>query len=122
MKDVINRMNLAVNNQENNHAGFVGQILVDELKQGNGSLPEAEQMLRDINSRIHLIAIPINAFGGKLRAFHPQDEEDKPYALWVCMNGKEEAENELTKNGISYVDNLVRLHSCGFLTPKNPTM
>jgi len=79
-------------------------------------------MLRDINSRIHLIAIPINAFGGKLRAFHPQDEEDKPYALWVCMNGKEEAENELTKNGISYVDNLVRLHSCGFLTPKNPTM
>lgn len=121
MKDVIEKMNLAINNQENNHAGFVGQILVNQLKEGE-TLSEAEQMLRNMNSRIHLIAVPIEAFGPKLRAFHPNDCEDRPYALWVCMNGKEEANEELKKNDLTEVDNLVRLHSCGFLTPKNPTM
>jgi hypothetical protein len=79
-------------------------------------------MLRSLGSRVYLLALPIEFFGNEFETFYPggprHDAGYKPYALWICMNGKPEAEKKMIKHNMTAIDNQVRLHSCGFLTPK----
>jgi hypothetical protein len=108
-----------INVQSNNHAGFVGQRLVNELDNNRFfNLADMEVFLRDFHNRIYLLALPVESFGREYSAFLPGKDEFLPYGLWVCMNGKAEAEETMRKHGLTEIDNKVRLHSCGFLTIK----
>lgn len=124
MKEKLQKLNLDINRQENNHAGFVALFLVNEIKENpKNGLADFEMALREMNSRVHLIAIPLESYGkfeGKTcTTFYPTPGADyKPYGLWVSMNGKAEAEETMKKHDLTEIDNLVRLHNCGFLTLK----
>jgi hypothetical protein len=60
------------------------------------------------------------AFQGKeLTSYYPTKLGiEQPYALWICMNGEEEAINTMKQQNLTTVKNIVRLYNCGFLTIK----
>jgi hypothetical protein len=102
-----------------NNAGYIGEKLVEKLKFGKSNLADVEQELRDCHTNIYLLALPLEAFGNAmLDTFYPGKQGYYPYALWICVNGKAEAEREMLKHNLTPIDNLVKLHSCGFLTLK----
>lgn len=120
MIDKLDEMNKEIDNPIHNNAGYVGSILLNIIKEGKGqyNLIHIESILRAMQSRVYLIAKPIEFFGSELTTFYPlPDSEYKPYALWVCMNGKKEAEAELQQMSMSALGNLAALNMCGFLTP-----
>ena len=118
MKNTILSIKREIKQQKNNNAGYVGQILIEKLKfDHENNLADAEVAFRECHSRVFLVALPLEIYGNKmLRIFYPGKDGFYPYALWVCMNGKSEAEELMKKHNINEIDNLVRLHSCGFLT------
>ena len=80
-----------------------------------------EEILRELKSRIYLIALPISLYGANYDSFYPDKTEIKkglPFALWVCMNGETEALGTLQKAGSDDVNNIINLFNCGFLTCK----
>lgn len=122
----LQKMNADINIQRNNNAGFASQVIVNQLSYGSDfmlNLADAEQMLRDMNSRVFLLGLPLEFYkNDELEIFYPGTAKFqtgyKPYALWVCMNGKAEAEKMMIEQGFNAIDNMVRLHNCGFLTYK----
>ncbi len=118
MKETIEIINREIDKQENNNAGYVGDMIVKEIIINGGNLWAAENALRETSSRVYLLALPIGWFGGEFKSFFPGYEKDFPFALWVCMNGKMEALRELMQHGFTPEENIVRLTDCGFLTPK----
>lgn len=118
MKNIIANIKWEIHKDPNkNNAGYIGQILANKCYGKEHTLADAEQMFRDCGTNIYLLALPLESFGNKLLAtFFPGDKSYKPYALWICVNGQAEAEQKMMEHGITSIDNLVRLHSCGFLT------
>ena len=121
MKNTIANLKWEIHkNPSKNNAGYIGEVLVEKLRfERKTNLADAEQMLRDCHTNIYLLALPVESFGNAmLDTFYPNDNSYKPYALWICVNGKAEAEKKMMEHGLTPIDNLVRLHSCGFLTLK----
>lgn len=108
-------------NPNKNNAAYIGEALVNELKFAHKqNLADVEQELRDCNTHIYLLALPLEVFGNKmLGTFYPNKQGYYPYAIWICVNGKAEAEEMMMKHDLTPIDNMVRLHSCGFLTLLN---
>jgi hypothetical protein len=122
MKYALQKMETEINIRENNNAGFVSQVIVNNLANQWINLADVEVMLREQSSRVFLLALPVEVYGDGFETFFPgrpqNDTGYYPYALWVCMNGRAEAEKTMMEHGLNSVDNQVRLHSCGFLTLK----
>lgn len=116
-------MNSEINTPSKNNAGYVGEMLLKALQGRSNSfnLADAEAVLRELHSRVYLVAIPIEKFPGFTTVYPSMDADYKPYALWVCMNGHDEYIQTLHKHKISPIENQVNLHHCGFLTPKKTT-
>lgn len=119
MKEQLQKMNQRIDDHDKNNAQYVAKVLINEINSGNGTLARAEQILREINSRVFLIALPIEIFMNRYDSILPNQIDKMHYALWICMNGKRQAQIQLSKNKISEVDNMVQLHSYGFLCAKN---
>jgi hypothetical protein len=122
MKNTIANMKWEIHKNPNkNNAMYISQVIIDILTfHPKANLADVEQELKDCGTNIYLLALSLESFGNNmLDTFFPNDKGYKPYALWVCVNGKAEAEKKMMEHGITAIDNLVRLHSCGFLKIKS---
>ena len=119
MKHTIRNLKWQIHENPNmNNAGSISEVIINKLMyEPKLNLADAEQELRDAHTNIYLLALPLESFGNKmLTTFYPNKDGYMPYALWVCVNGKAEAEKKMLEHGLTVIDNMVRLHSCGFLT------
>lgn len=100
------------------NAGVVAQVLLNVfIEIGRSNLAEVEQLLRGRDSSLHLLAMPVDFFGDQYKAYLPDISADLEHALWVCMNGQDEATATLSEHGITQVQNAANLENCGFLKP-----
>lgn len=124
LKTALKELEQLINVRANNNAGFVALYITDLFKQLPWlTLIDIENELREMGSRLYLIALPVKSYGtfeGKelSSADFRETETELPNALWVCMNGEKEAAETRNKNGLSMMDNRRALLSCGFLTIK----
>lgn len=105
--------------QEYNNAAIPSQIAVDLINEDIlTSLSQFETLLRNMGSRVHFIAVPLDFYGPHWasRTKYPNHVEGDPeYTLWVGVNGDKEAEEQLSHLHISPEDNLQRLLRTGIL-------
>lgn len=103
-----------------NHAGVPTQVAIDLIKAGMvTSLAKFEGWLRELDSRVHFIGVPLDFYGPKRadKTVNPFDPEDVPeYTLWTGVNGGEEAAAMLGQLGITPEENSQRLLSAGVLS------
>jgi len=98
-----------------NNAGVVGKTLVEAIKLG-ASLPQAEKIFREMESRIRLIGLPMKIYSPSLCTSQlPERAETFEYGLWVAMNGPEELQETLKKFKLKPEDVDIGLEKTGFL-------
>jgi hypothetical protein len=109
-------MHEVINQPKYNHAGTVSQFLVEGIKHG-ATLSEAEKILREIESRVRLIGLPLHIYGEEYvsRIPIPGNEKTFKYALWVGMNGPIEIKKDLEKFKLNPTDVDMSLEETGFL-------
>lgn len=113
--------NLMGRDRRYNHAGVPGQIIKELLEaRMTTSLAEIEGWLREMGSKIYLVAAPLDHYGAdwadKTAYFDFLDRTDSPeFTLWVGVNGEAEATELLDRLSLTPDENLARLHSTGFL-------
>lgn len=73
-----------------------------------------ERAFRETNSRIYLLADPRNPEG--TISSHPLTREELPFALYICVNGPDEARETLELWGITEEENQENLKSAGILS------
>ena len=122
-----------------NNAGVVCQVIAGLMQKYDLTLPRAEQILRDLKSRVYLLGLPLRIYEsdktkltlrkdlkpeeiphitGKYTAILPGRDERFEYALWVCMNGKEEVPKTLKSYELTFNDIDLTLEQTGLLTIK----
>jgi hypothetical protein len=101
------------------NAMVFGQAIIEISKQfGINPIREVEELLRDIDSDTHLVALPMDGiYQFSCRMPHTKDIEYN-YYLWIGVNGEEEASKKMIEEGISREQNLENLESTGMLVPK----
>ena len=120
-----------------NNAGTVCQVVM-QLVQNEHTLIEIEKTFRELDSKIHLIGLPLNIYesdkmelcivkgaeflinNDKYISMLPNSNEHHPFALWACMNGKDEVPETIKNFGL--IDGQVdfSLEKTGFLCIKQP--
>lgn len=127
MKDTLYAMNKFIDQPEFNNAGYVGEILMRLLENNKDLyLTDVEKYLRELNSRVYLLALPLSFFNqgeAKFISALPNENYDKMQenALWVCMNGEEETRDMMVIQNLTTELNLEKLKKCGFLMVTTPT-
>lgn len=121
VRTIIDRMGAIMSTDRRyNHAGVPTQIAIDLIKAGMAtSFAEFEGWLRELDSRVHFIGVPLDFYGPKWadKTVNPFDPEDMPeYTLWAGVNGEEEATAMLEQLGITPDENSQRLLSVGVLS------
>jgi len=98
-----------------NNAMIAGQHFLELIKEHNMCLSEIEDTLREMDSRIYLIGLPLSYFKSEytLSAKLPDSDKQYKYALWVELNGKDTVEDLLVRNSLTDVDR--SLNETGFL-------
>lgn len=107
--------------QEFNHAGTPSQAAIYLWQQGGiNSLADFEAHLRDVSSRVHFIAVPLNYFGDDFNTIYPPNtgEGEPEYTLYVAVNGSVEAAEMLQRLQITEKENQERLAVTGILVRK----
>lgn len=107
--------------QEFNHAGTPSQAAIYLWQQGGiNSLADFEAHLRDVGSRVHFIAVPLDYFGDEFDTIYPvtNRESNPEYSLYVAVNGVIEASQMLQKLKITMKENQERLAVTGILVRK----
>lgn len=112
-------MNLCIDQKEFNHAAAVGQILMNILNVNKElDLVDLENYLREMKSRVYLLALPMGFFNNgdqQYMSVFPDKENLQENALWICMNGENEASAMMQQNNLTKELNLEKLKRCGFL-------
>ena len=112
-----------ISDPSNNNALFVGQFVLN-LVEDSVTIPEVEEALREIGSRVFLVALPLTeAEREQYDLFLLDTPElgtpDLEYSLWIGMNGQAEALERLEQHGITPQQNLTNLSKAGFLASKD---
>jgi len=109
------RMHQIINIQDYNNAMIAGQHIMELVNDHNVSFPEIESALREMNSRVYLIGLPMYFFQGeyKLQSKLPRSSEIFEYVLWIELNGKEKFKEFLDKNNFTSIDKTLK--KTGFL-------
>lgn len=55
---------------------------------------DMDEMLRELHSETHLLAVPTSVGPPGYPARHPVTRELRDYALWVCFHGRSELERQ----------------------------
>jgi len=104
------------------NAGTPGQVIQELMEAGLVSdFVEFEGWLRECDSRVHLVAVPLDYYGGewsdksKYVAFQGDKVGDPEFTLWIGVNGAPEADDILRALGITAEENLDRLQRTGIL-------
>lgn len=100
-----------------NHAAIPTQVAIDLQRAGYvTSFAHFETCLREIGSRVHFLAVPIDFFGDQYTTAYPLGREDQPqYTLYAAVNGADEAAQMLERLGITAEENVARLENAGVL-------
>jgi len=97
----------------------IAQALVDIMKEQDISLTDFEKIYRDRGSDTYLLAAPKEMLPPNQSAVNLETLEEKPYWLWICVNGEEEAKATMAKFKIKgYKDNIDMLSKTGFILQK----
>ena len=120
------RMHQIIDLPEYNNCGIVAQHLIEMMTEFGVSLPEANNLLREVKSRVYLVGLPLSLYKGndvkiiwltksvpiaEYSVFIPGSKRTYAYGLWVCMNGEEEYKNIIEE--VKDVD--IELKDTGFL-------
>jgi len=103
-----------------NHAG-IPNTLVHELGKANkiDSYAQFERCLREMGSRVHLFAVPLNFYGDQFVVQYPKglEKDSEPeHAIYIVVNGAEEAQQMRQQLAVTSEENLRRLETTGSLT------
>lgn len=95
---------------EYNNCAIAGQYIIELITEFGTSLPEIEQILRQLNSRVYLIGLSLPIFNNpKFTSKLPYCKKEYPYGLWIELNGKE------ALNKFTATDTDISLKKTGFL-------
>jgi len=110
------RIEALIKNPEYNNAGSVSQVIVNACNAlGRFDFTLFEDRLRKVKSRVFLIGRPMSLFPG-FKSKVPKLPMEFPYAMWICMNGQEERDATVAKDGIEPVEMREILILTGLLT------
>ena len=136
---LIDKMHEYIDMPEYNNAALVSQFVFEAVKNGFSFL-DFENKLREKESRVYLIAKPFESYDKDstkllkvenpdvdididldnvtLGLFHPTKEKEVlTHGLYICMNGKEEADDMLYEFTIpSWINKELLETSTGFLS------
>ena len=126
-----------INIQAYNNAMNVCQVAMQLVKDHNYTLPEMEQGLRELDSRVFMLGLPLHIFNGDKTHLNivkgsehlvtsdehisilPNSDKRYEYALWVCMNGKDEIEKTLDQFHLTFSEVDISLERTGFAAIKD---
>lgn len=102
---------------QHNHAGIPSQLAMELWRAGQiDSFAQLESWLREMGSRVFLIAVPTQYFGDQFDAMYPVPRDDTPdYVLWTEVNGSEVAQKRLATHELTPQENMKRLERTGLL-------
>jgi hypothetical protein len=108
------------------NCAVIGQALMNllneswELIQDNDiCFAYFEIQYRKMESCVYLIACPNHLLAPGTIGWDFKEKKEMPYGLWICVNGKAEAEKALKDFGTKdFQQNLQKLMQTGFMTPK----
>ncbi|MCA9327460.1 hypothetical protein KDA14_02940, partial [Candidatus Saccharibacteria bacterium] len=109
---VVSRMEQILASPSYNHAAVPTQVAVDSMRHGMvASFAGFEHCLRDVGSRVHFVAVPLDFFGQQYRSVYPVNRLDEApeHTLYVVMNGEGEAQELLGNLGVMQAQNLEHL-------------
>jgi hypothetical protein len=116
MTGIENRLRQAA---ESRNSGVIGQALVDIMTE----YPPIDLAYLEIQLRlfegceVYLISAPNSQKAVTFQSMNVVNHNPTPYWLWICVNGKQEAEAQMKAFNIqTYAENVQRLRSTGFLT------
>ena len=106
---------------EGNHAGTAAMLAVELWRAEKiSSLATLEKWLRQMQSSIHFVALPLDYYGdakpGATTTYMGCKEGEPEYTVWIGVNGADEANAMLDTLGITQEENLERLQTTGMLT------
>ena len=118
LRSYIARMEEIMQTPGYNHSGVPTQMAIDLMQAGIiDSFAQFEACMRDVGSRVYFLTVPLDFYGGRHPVTHPSGQEGEPeYALFVAVNGAEEAAQMLEHLGITPEENAARLISTGVPT------
>lgn len=118
VRGTIARMEEFMRQSEYNHAGTPTQIAIELQRIGQiESFAHFETCLREMDSRVHFLAVPLDFYGDQYGVAYPLDRDGQPeYALYAAVNGADEAKQMLESLGITAAENKARLKNTGVLT------
>ncbi len=105
-----------------NHSGTPAEVASKLIDSGLvDSLQEFEEWLRENDSRVHFVAVPLDHFGEtwsqSTKYIEPtRVKEDPQYTLWIGINGAAESAALLRELGATPKENLRKLGSTGMLS------
>lgn len=104
---------------QNNNASFPILLAVNLITVGQlQSLPQFEAWLREMDSKVYLMAVPLGFYGPDYvdRTRYPGKADSEPeYTLWAGVNGEAEAREMLARLGVTPHENMRRLHATGVI-------
>ncbi|HEX8762919.1 MAG TPA: hypothetical protein VF733_04140 [Candidatus Saccharimonadales bacterium] len=118
VRGFVSRMEELMREPQYNHAGIPAQVAIDLQRAGYvASFAHFETCLREMGSRVHFLAVPLDFYGEQYTTTYPLGREDQPeYTLYAAVNGAEEAAQMLERLGITAEENVARLENAGVLT------
>lgn len=99
------------------HAAVMGQWVLSVVQKYEMNFAEIEGFLRRHNCHTHLVSMPLSLLqeGQKSLDLSKESLDEKPYFLWICVNGKEEALENIRRLKLNAEDNIHRLKETGFI-------
>jgi hypothetical protein len=119
VRGYISGMEELMREPEYNHAGTPTQLAIDLWRAGCiSSFAQFEGCLRDMGSRVHFLAVPLDYFGDQYVTVYPGGvaEGEPEHTLYAAVNGSEEAQQMLTHLGITAEENVTYLAHTGVIT------
>jgi hypothetical protein len=120
----IDRLLIAVDyceQKSQTHTALVGSTVARIMRKcSHVTLPYLESRYRYFTSDTYLIAVPATSAPKNMVPKLIQTRQVAKYFLWICINGRPEAEETLSRFDLYYDSNAQRLGEAGFLF-KKPT-
>jgi hypothetical protein len=123
MRGLISNMdqNMSIH-QSCNHAGYPMTLITNLMKEGSvESFSQFEGWLREMDSRVYLVAAPLDVFGSRWRdktkyqSYMGAKIGEPEYTLWVGVDGSLGSRQLLQYLAMSPEENLARLDRTGIV-------
>ena len=120
IENIVAQIEARIKIKEYNNAASVAAIIMAGCGRMNSyDFVAISKRLLKVKSKVYLLALPSKLF--KMKSTIPGiiPFEEKPFALWICMNGKDEFLISCKRHSIKPENNEENLKNCGILTSIN---